>query len=243
MTTISKRDVHRSLRVIRPECVTGLTLDDRETTAGQVGLFRSLIDIDLLARLRSLFPLGIEERDLCRFVEQARKCSLVSLTLDSTCRGIDEEQERIAEHLSSIIVQPTFLRLQLFSRDRCLLCKLQYLKIEFFTENQVSKILLRVSDIQSLVLDRRMVLMLHNSNDTGEIPLISHPRLTSLTISSHSESIHSIRSFLSFTRCLCHRKIIDARARCLDGSRREEFIKTKLPALNKFEFYTCFFFD
>ena len=63
---------------------------------------------------------------------------------------------------------------------------------------------------------------LHVSNLEAGISLISHPWLTSLAISDLSMSFDTILSFLSSTPALRHLKMI----------------RSKLPTLNKFEFYT-----
>ena len=250
-TTISKRVFHHLLVLIHPQRVTALTLNDRGTTPGQIGVFRSLIDVNLFTRLRSLTLLKIEGRDLCRFLEHARRCSLTSLTLDSRWCNT-REQQRIAEHLASIIGQRTFLRLQLLSKCLCMLvgrlewpaqCKLQFLKLEFFTEEQVDEILLRAPDLQTLVLGTQVEFALNHGNDAEEISYTLHPRLTSLTVSSRGDSMDTIWSLLSSTPSLRHLRIISIGVNWLDGSRWEELIKTKLPELDKFEFYFRFGLD
>ena len=116
LRSISKRDFRRLLRVIHPECVTVLSLSNAHETPGQISVFQSLIDIGLFTQLRSLTLLGLSGQELSPFLEHARRCSLTSLTLDSEGHKVGEEQ-RIAQHLSAIIGQPTFFRLQFLSRD------------------------------------------------------------------------------------------------------------------------------
>ena len=248
LTTMSKRDFYRLLVRIHPQDVTALTLNDRETP-GQIGLFLSLINIDLFTQLRSLTLVNIEEEHLCLFLEHARSCSLTSLTLESM-RLTTSEYQRIAEHLSSIISQPTFLRLGLLTRDLCELndqlewpieCKLQYLRMASCTKAQMSKILLHASDLQTLYLGTTWGFIFDNWANTPEISLKPHAQLTSLAITSHVESIDTILSFLSFTPSLRHLKIITLEFSWLERIQCEEIIKSKLPALDKFEFYSSFF--
>ena len=149
-SSLSKRDFHWLIFLIHPESVTGITLNDRGTTPRQIAVFRSLIDIDLFTQLRSLTLLKIKPQDLCPFLQHATRCSLTSLTLDSNWHK-DQDQQQIAQYLSSIIDQSTFVRLQLLSKDLCMLiyqvkwpiqCKLKYLRLGFVTQTLLCKIVL-----------------------------------------------------------------------------------------------------
>ena len=64
-----------------------------------------------------------------------------------------------------------------------------------------------------------------------------YSRLTSLTISNKWRLLTCARFLLSHTPSLTYLKITGARDSLIDGSRWEELIKTKLPALTKFEFH------
>jgi hypothetical protein len=118
LTDISKRDFHRLVVLIHPERVTSLTLNNRGTTPGQVGIFRSLIDICLFTQLHSVTLLKIEGQHFCPFLEHVRKCSLTSLTLDLTWFNTSEQQQMM-QYLWLIIGQRTFLRLRLLSECLC----------------------------------------------------------------------------------------------------------------------------
>ena len=63
-------------------------------------------------------------------------------------------------------------------------------------------------------------------------------RLTSLTLKNFILQTDKLQSALSQTPCLRYFKIITSSLEMMDGSRWEQMIKTKLPLLNKFEFYT-----
>ena len=251
LIALSKSDFSRLLVRIHPQHVTGLTLNDQETTPGQIVLFRSLIDIGLFNQLRSLTLTGINGEELCLFLEHVRRYSMISLTLDSRrCDG--GEQRLIAEHLSSIIGQPNFLHLRLLSGDLCRLidhaewpaeCKLQSLRMVIITKEQVSKILLHASDLETLDLGTKWVSMFDRWNDAAEISVTPHLRLTSLVITCDLDSIETILSFLSFTPCLRYLKIINTQFNWHGEHQWEELIKTELPVLNKFEFYWSFCVD
>ena len=246
LTVTSQCRFHQLLVLIHPERVTGLTLTDRGTTPGQIGIFLSLIDIGLFTQLRSLTLLEINGQDLCPFLEHAKTCSLISLTLDSTFCNTEEHQ-LISQHLASIIGQSTLLRLRLLSTDLCMLidrlewpvqCKLHYLTMRFFKKNQVAEILLRAPDLQTLDLGTTMGYTFHDYNDAADISFALHSQLTSLIISSRQQSLEVILPLLSSTPCLRHLKIVHTVVELLAGFRWEEFIKLKLATLSKFEFYT-----
>jgi hypothetical protein len=251
LTALSKRDFNQLLVRIHPQHVTGLTLNDQEATPGQIGVFRSLIDIGFFTKLRSLTLMKIDGADLCLFLQHAARCSLTSLTLDSVWFS-NSEHERVAEHLSSIISQSTFLHLRLLSGDLCRLidhvkwpaeCKLRSLRMVVVTKEQVGQILLRASDLETLDLGTKWVSIFDRWNDAAEISLTPHSRLASLVITCDLDSIETILSFLSFTPCLRYLKIINTEFNRHGESQWEELIKTKLPVLNKFEFYWSFYVD
>ena len=248
LTSISKPDFHRLLRVIHPENVTGLTLCDRGRTPGQVGLLLSLVDIHLFTRIRSLTLLDTDEQRLCSFLQYASKCSLTSLILHSS---IDYfmELKQILEHLSSIIEQPSLRHLELRDAtlskmiDQCqwsVQCKLRYLRIVVDQQNLVPRMIDRSPDLETLVLDYKSAL-LRRSNYIPEGWLsASCPRLTSLTLSNCPLQIDDFQRLLSQTPSLRHLKLIHPSRDLINGSRWEDLIKTKLLFLNKFEFYARF---
>ena len=244
LTALSKPDFSRILVHVHPQHVIGLKLNDLGTTPGQISVFRSLIDIGLFTQLRSLTLLEIEGQDLCLFLEHARRCSLISLTFGLKSRAV-EEQPRIVEQLSSIIAQPTFFRLQLPSRGLYELigqlewpiqCKLQYLRMASYTIEQLSETLRRASDLRTLDLGTKWESIFNSWNDPAENSLTPHSRLTSLVIRCRLASLETILSFLSFQPALRHLKIINTEFDWPQESHLEELLKTKLPALDKFEF-------
>jgi hypothetical protein len=64
-----------------------------------------------------------------------------------------------------------------------------------------------------------------------------YPRLTSLTLLNLSLKMEEIQSVLLYTPALTYLKTTGTDRCMFDGSRWEEFIKTKLPSLNNFLFY------
>ena len=249
-TSLSKADFHRLLPLVRPECVTALSLSDEIMTPGQIATFRSHIDISLFTRLRSLTLRNIARRDLCSILKHAKRCSLTSLNIHSTVDSVSDEKE-IAHHLSSILGQPSLLRLALFlsgepSRLMCQLegplpCKLRYLRVTLCMGRIVSKMITSSPDLETLVLHQGQELFSLSRYTPEEWFPTPCPRLTSLTLLNFSVEMGKLQSALSQTPSLRHLKIIGSSRRMKDGSQWEELIKTKLPFLDNYEFYTHFY--
>ena len=244
-TTTSQSDFHRLLNVVRPECVTALTLSDRELTSGRIAAFLSLADLYRFTRLRSLILLEINKRDLLPFLEHASRCSLTSLTVQTRSDSFPYQQQTI-QHLSSIIGQPTLLRLELRDRTLCRLidqmkrpakCKLRYLTMECSSVGQGFQILEYATDLEGLVLDETFRRNPRCGFHEEDFLIRLSPRLTSLTLCDCSLSMNAVESLLSQTPSLRHLKLTSYEDFVIDGSRWEQLIKTKLPALNNFEFY------
>ena len=249
MTSFTKPDFHRLLPLIRPKCVTALSLSDREPTPGQIGLFLSLVEIGVFTRLRSLTLLGINEYDLCLFLKHANRCSLTSLVVHS--RFNSAVSEKIGQHLSAVISQPSLIRLELLTTQLCDLlakcewsvqCRLRYLKMACDTEKPVSKMIAVSPDLETLVLDDASVSSSYHLYPPKEWFAKPCPRLTSLTLLNFFLPMNQVQSILSQTPSLRHLKIVTRSLDMVDGSRWEELIKSKLPFLNKFEYYSRFFF-
>ena len=252
LTSISKPDFHRLLRRVDPECVTGLRLSDGEMTPGQIGAFLSLVDIGRFTRLRSLTLLHITGQDLCTFLEHATGCFLTSLTLHTNMKR-SLSTERIVRHLSTIIAQPSLRRLEFLTFDLCDLidqfewpvqCKqLQYLAMISYEKTRVVEILRHACNLEKLAIGtgiESIHLSKKKYNRPERLLATPSPPLTSVTLSNCSLLMGDIDSFLSFTPSLRHLKIINSGVAFLDGSRWEELIETKLPSLNKFEFFISF---
>ena len=247
-TSLSKPAVRRILRVIRPECVATLSLSDRERTTGQIGLFLSLVDISLFARLRSLTLSNIDTKDLCSFLKYASGCSLNSLMLHSTSynRSKEEEQE-LVHHLSLIIGQPALLHLELLSDYVSYLLtklkwpvqfKLRYLRVKSNIPEQISKIITASPDLETLVVDEgndRYSYVYHGHRAEEWFSTLC-PRLISLTLWNLSLKMGGLQSALSQTPSLRHLKIITSSSDMMDESRWENLIENKLPVLSRFEF-------
>ena len=249
-TSLCKSDFHRLLFVIRPEYVIGLTLSDEETTTpGQIGAFLSLVDISHFTRLRSLTLLHIEQKDLCRFLEHVtRLTTLTSLTVRSRFHFYLEEPQ-LVEHLSSIIGQPTLRRLELLDAklshlaNQCqcpMKYRFQHLTMTCYLGQPSGELIALSPDLTTLVLDEKSSRLTSLQYECGQWFSTPCRRLTSLTLLNFSLQMTQMQSILSETPSLRHLAIVTRSRYMIDGSRWEEIIKTKLPFLQKFEFYTRF---
>jgi hypothetical protein len=139
LTSISKPDFHRLVRVIRPERVTGLKLTNAELTPGLIGVLLSCVDIGLFTRLRSLTALNMNREELFILLDHAERCSLTSLVLFLMLRDfVDHEQ--IVRQLAAIIEQPTLVHIELRDGNLSKMmdhfqwpiqCKVRYLEMAY----------------------------------------------------------------------------------------------------------------
>ena len=155
-------------------------------------------------------------------------------------------KKEIVENLSPINGQSILLRLDLLSNDLSVLInelewtsqsKLRSLRLATDSQLQLFKVLDRLPHIETLLLP-------DNSEETYSFCVLSegafstiHPRLTSVTISHKHTLPYYARAPLSHTPSLTYLKISGTSDPMTDGFRWEELIKTKLPALNRFEFH------
>jgi hypothetical protein len=244
LTSMFKNGFHRLFDAIRPGNITALILIGREATPIQIDLFRSLVDIDLFTRLRSLTLLNVDGACLSLVLRYARSCSLTSLTLCSQFKVSAVERE-IFEHLSSIIGQPTLVRLGLLAYDLSMLMdllewpgrfELRYLRKVCDTQRPISKILDRFPNLETFVLDEGLK-RVFSSSPVAEVFSSVYSRLISLTISHRFDLINSVQSLLSHTPSLIYLKITATHNSMIDWFHWEDLIKTKLPALRKFELH------
>ena len=246
LTSIAKPGFHRLFALIHREGVTALTLCDRGSTPRQIDLFRRIgHHLHLFTRLRSLTLLNIDRKDLHYFLRHVSGCSLTSLALRSTIHN-QRAMEQIVQRLSSIIGQPTFLRLRLLNRSLCELidqlqwpieCKLRSLTMEFYTEKRSLDVLRHASNLETLELGKRIESASNELESTENSLVPPHRRLTSLILSNCSLSMYEMQTLLSLTPSLIHLRIISTDHSIISGSRWYDLIETRLSALTKFEFY------
>jgi len=237
---ISKSNFYQVCHLIHPENVIGLTLSNGNETVGQIGLFLSFFDVHLFTRLFSLTLIRINESESNIFLNHIITCPIVSLSIGY----YHESSLSIAtiDLLSSTIEKLNNLRKfefkvkYLLNKDIqwSVYCTIQHLTLHFCTLKQFFTILQDLHHLQTLVLND---LNITESFTPPSSEITSS--LKSLSIEQSLIHFHTIQFLLSLTPSLIHLKLIGWPLSDIsfNGSLWEKLIQTKLPHLNKFEFF------
>ncbi|CAF1271638.1 unnamed protein product [Rotaria sp. Silwood1] len=247
--SISKTKFLRICHMIPFEQVVSLTLSDKDKTHGQIQLFISLFDINQFLRLRSLKLIRIESNHLKIFLDYTIHSSLISLSIDSQTLNIGKNP--VLTLLSSTIEHYTLQKLDLNIWPKNMKefqwpinCTIKYLSIKnSITLNQFYIILEYSPCLQTIILKD------FNANDTDEnisIDVNQTPflQLKSLTCEGGRIQMNKLELCLSLTPALIYLKLIGSGNlfnSSFDGYRWEQLIKTKLPLLEKFDFFISVF--
>ncbi|CAF0856438.1 unnamed protein product [Rotaria sp. Silwood1] len=236
--SILKSNFDRICRFIQPENVISLTLSDGHMTPGQIQLFFSLFRIEHFTRVCSLTLVDIEEHYLKQILKHITTCTLISLSIkqkDTYNRSI--KTNRL---LSTILKQPSLQNLTINviedgTDQLCwpIQCTIQHLTLFDCYSNHFSIIFHHFPCLQTLFIDFCNLIdydepIIKISN------LIPMQQLISLTMENASLDMDKIEIILSNTPSLTHLRLIGDVDR-IDFA-WEQFIKTKLLMLNKFEF-------
>ena len=237
--SISKTNFRLICRTIQPENVISLNLSDDDKTFGQIGLFLSLVSIDRWTQLRSLTLRNIDDNDLQTLLLHVNtSCSLVSLSV--VTRGTASPET--LTHFSSIMIQPTLRQLEFHigsvTSDKIqwsFKCTLHYLKVNYCTFEQFCTILDHSPNLRTVELRNGI------SDKIDESVSKFYPQLTSLSL--YDDNIYrpwnEFQLILSLTPSLTYLKVIvqlSDRSH-FDGSKWESCIVSRLPHLNRFEFF------
>ncbi len=243
-SSISKPDFHRLCRLVRPENIISLTLSDDNKTPGQIRLFFSLFNIDQFTRLHSLTLLGIDNDDLSKIL-----CSSITSTLTSLLINWREAHcptTKTMDLLSSILNRLNLQELELKTGSYAIeemLWPVQYtlkhLTLMYITQRQYCTILRETPNLKILVLNHCSMHKIDEDVVLSSVPIV-YEQLTSLILIDSRMSMVGLTSILSLTPSLIYLKIIclpDPFDTIADGFRWEQFIRTNLPLLHKFEFF------
>jgi len=238
---MSKTDFYQVCHLIHPENVIGLILSDGNETVGQIGLFLSIFDLHLFTRLTSLTLIQINVSESKIFLNQIITCPIISLSIEYQHEDEQKLNTEIIDLLSSTIEKLNNLRKFELKIKRFLInsihwpvdCTIQHLTINFCTTIQFLIILQDLPHIQTLAINDL------NTSENFIPPSEIVSSLKSLSIEQSSIHFSTLQFFLSLTPSLIHLKLIGWPLSDIsyNGSRWEEFIQTKLPYLNKFEFF------
>ena len=237
-TSISKPDFHRVCQLIQPTNILSLTLSDDNTTPGQIRLFLSLFNIDQFTRLHSLTLLGIDDNDLNKIVSSDIASTLTSLVIN--WREAHCPTSLTLDLLSLMINQLNLQKLELKTGSYAIeempwpvQHTLKHLTLMYITQKQYCTILRQTPNLKTLVLN-------HCSMHKLDEDTILYEQLTSLILIDSRITMVGLTSILILTPSLTYLKIVDSPdsfATIVDGYRWEEFIRTNLLFLSKFEFF------
>jgi hypothetical protein len=246
LSSVSMIDFHRICRIIHPENIISLTLSDGDMTPGQIGLFISLCNINQFVHLRSLTLIQIEKSELNLLMEHVNINSLSALSINIRKNNSKSKDTSMISHLSNIAKTNLHkLDLSMWSLDINNFVwpknhTLQYLTLgHYITLKQVCNILGQLSHLRTLEL-RNCIVNDRNGTTMTLSDIQMNTYLTSLSFKNSRLQMNELELLLSLTPSLVHLQLtgtVNSSDAILDGSRWEEFIQTKLPSLEKFEFF------
>ncbi|CAF3503861.1 unnamed protein product [Rotaria sp. Silwood1] len=239
---ISQHKFYMVCRAIRPDNVISLILSDGNKTPGQIRLFFSLFRIQDYTRLQTITLILITEVDLKTILEHMTTLnSLISLSI--TFDENSSYSTEIVHLLSSVIGRRSLRKLDLTMEDKMINdlvwpveCSFQHLRLFNSVDiEQLCTILhcsshLKTISIRDCIISNLTQLESIVSNGTR------YPQVTSLTLEDIQTDMEMIKLLLSLTPSLVHLKLIGHGTALFNGSHWEQFIKAKLPALDRFEF-------
>jgi hypothetical protein len=244
LSSISKPDFRRICRFVQPKNVISLTLSDDYKTPGQIGLFLSLFSIHQFTRLHSLTLHEIGDDDLSKILHPDIIWTLTSLSIHWRQAHCPTDKTRAL--LSSILNRLSLHKLELTTESYAMekmpwpvQNALQHLTLMYVTQKQYCVILRETPRLRTLVLNHFSMHNIDENAVTSFCPTL-YQQLMSLTLNDSRLSMTGLTSILSLTPSLVYLKIIcspDPFDTIADGKRWEEFIRTNLPLLNKFEFF------
>ncbi|CAF3735494.1 unnamed protein product [Rotaria sp. Silwood1] len=238
---MSKSDLLLMVRIIDPKNVISLILSDEKKSRNQIRFFLSHLRIDQFIRLRSLTLIDVKYEDLDEFQQHIMKYSLTTFSISPRYNGIDN-----IRLLSSIISCSDLRKFEFKGYDYILngikwpkSCRLEHMTICYeFNWRTFYSILNHLPHLRTLVLKEIV------ENDTFVTPsyIIQSSHLTSLSLNGNFNiTMDNIESLLSLLPSLTHLRLINKTLLTdpllYDNYRWENFIQTKLPLLNKFEFW------
>ena len=241
--SVTKSNFHLIFRLVHPENVLSLTLSDDYKTPGQIRLFLSLLSIDRFTRLVSLTLLGIDDHHLSMLLLAGLPPTLTSLII--TWREAHRPTPVTLEFLSSVIDRFHLGKLQLNTGSYAIedlhwpiQHTLEHVTLMYITHKQYCILLRQIPHLKTLILSH---CSLHEVDDSVQtMPSAADPQLRSLALTDSRLSMDGLVSLLVLTPLLVDLKIIcspDSFDTVADGCRWEEFIRTHLALLNKFEFF------
>ena len=241
LDSTSESYLNRISRIIQPENITSLILNNRSDRSTQVNLFFSRFEISRMTRLRSITLGKISRREDYELLNQLVVSDLVSLNIDT--HGIDANSA--LAFLSKVMTQPTLRKLNLMESDyrieemsRLNSFSIVHLTIKSCSLKEYNTILQRLPRLRTIVM-AKLIMQRSNESITSYSASTQYTQLMTLVIGNSSLSMTDFGLVLSLTPSLVRLKLITYRVKLdsiLDGSDWARLIRTKLPDLKTFQF-------
>jgi len=231
--------------LIQPEQIISLNISTGGMKVDGTDLFTSFFDCNRLIRLRSITLNYIGDIKMIHFLQKLSSNSLDSFSTKS--QYMDEERWTLLSstfqrwNLRKLCMNDIDFRMENISWPDQF--KLEYLTIGSCTCIQYLAILSQLSYLKTLIIHDFSIGNMNNALLSSNVPTV-HPSLMSLIITRRSITPDNLIFLLSPVPSLRHFKLISQRKTfdpMLDSSCFEQIIQTKLPAINKFEFF--FFYE
>ncbi|CAM4908410.1 unnamed protein product [Rotaria socialis] len=241
---IFQSDLPVIARIINPENVVSITISDELCANNQVNLFFSHFRIDQFIRLHSLNLIKVEAHDLNKFKDHIMKCSLRTFSI-----SLDRFHNTMHMSLISSILSHRDLYNFEFKEFSNVIsemqwpnqCSLKHVTIYECHLETIYHIITRLPYLQTLAIENFC------NNSFGTTVVIDdsdtdlRTNLTSLLLNRCTNiRMNHVEALLSRLPALKHLRLLVPRCEykneLFDGSRWEEFIRSKLSLLNKFEF-------
>ncbi|CAF3372117.1 unnamed protein product [Rotaria sp. Silwood2] len=238
----SKFDIRRLCRIIQPENVISLNLQNSYFNSNTVKYFLSSIYLHQFSRLRSLILFDVEEYDFQTLISPLLMISI----LESVTLKMSEYKTWLnnsSDLLIHIIALPNISQLTLDISGEIIntiswpsTCNLQKLTLRYCSYYQLCTILDHSPNLRILTLKRTNMLMVHKT-----LHPTTFQSLTSLTLNNIYMPIDELEYLLSFQPNLVSLKFTTPTSYSLEFVQRlsqwENFIHQTIPLLKNFHFY------
>jgi hypothetical protein len=248
----SKSNLKIIARLVPPENIISLTFsigtprnnysEHFSLEKNPINSFISFFDVCRFTRLRSITFRQITGMDIEKLSQHLNINFLVSLSIDSC----EKESTKTLAFLSSAITQRTIRKLSLNNSSYLLdhiswpiQCTLEHVRMDICVYGQYFTILHQLTHLQTFVMDDCKM----NESSNKIVSSAYSPALSCLVINKCSLSMEDLELLLSQTPTLSYLKlsscdrIVDS---MFDGYNWEQFIRTKLHLLNKFELFLSY---
>ena len=181
LDSMSESCLKRISRIIQPEHITSLILDNRSNTSTQINIFFSRFEINRMTRLRSITLGKLSKWRDYELLNQLVISDLVSVSLNIDTHGI--YANHALSFLSKVMTQPTLCKLNLMESDHRIIemswlnsFSIVHLTMKLCSLKEYDTILQRLPRLQTIVIEQ---LIMKQSNElrgggvaTPQLPLL-----------------------------------------------------------------------